>query len=119
MLQQATIDVNLADLSGNTPLHACADADNVEGLRLLLAHPGMGSLDTRDAGGRTPLMLAVSKGSLACARELVGVEGVDLDTRDGQGRSLEEVARARGSAEVERLIRDARRPAGAHWSNTH
>ena len=40
------------------------------------------ALPSRNAGGRTPLMSAVWGGSLACVRELVAMEGVDLTTRD-------------------------------------
>ena len=92
LLQYPGVDVNCRDTDGWTALHYSVYSDNLEGLRLLLAHPGMRSLNTR-AGAGTPLMWAVLRGSLSCVRELVGVEGVDLDTRDGQGRSLEEVAR--------------------------
>ena len=38
-------------------------------------------------------MVAVFKGSLGCVRQLVRIEGMDLETRDDEGRSLKEVAR--------------------------
>ena len=38
-------------------------------------------------------MVAVFKGSVGCVRELVRIEGMDLETRDDEGRSLEEMAR--------------------------
>ena len=93
LLQQPGIDMNCRDRGGRTALHYSVYGDNPEGLRLLLAHPSMGSINTRTDNGDTPLMLAVNQGRLSCVVELVGVEGVDLDTRDGQGRSLEDRAR--------------------------
>ena len=109
MLQQAAIDVNLADLGGNTPLHACVDADNVEGLRLLLAHHAMASLNARNGDGMTPLMFAIGQEAVGCVRELVQVEGVDLDTRDDTGLTLEEVAEEIGAKEVREVLKVARR----------
>ena len=93
LLQQPGIDVNCRDRWGQTALHYSVTGDNPEGLRLLLAHPGMGSINTRDNDGDTPLMAAIRRGRLSCVIELVRVSGVDLDTRDDEGRSLEEVAR--------------------------
>ena len=110
LLQYPGVDVNCQNTGGSTALHDSVYSDNLEGLRLLLAHPGMRSLNTK-AGGWTPLMRAVYAGHLSCVIELVRVEGVDLDTRDGQGRSLEEVARAGSNTEIERLIHEARQQA--------
>ena len=45
-------------------------------------------------------MNAVWWNRVECVRELVAVEGVDLETRDSQGRGLEEVARVKGSLEA-------------------
>ena len=39
-------------------------------------------------------MMAVCCGSVEVVRELVRVEGVDLETRDDEGESLEQVAMA-------------------------
>merc|ERR1719319_1851524 len=93
LLQYPGVDVNCQDTGGKTALHYSNYVDNLEGLRLLLAHPGMRSLNTRGDGEWTPLMTAVCRGSLSCVRGLVRGEGVDLDTRDGQGRSLEDMVR--------------------------
>ena len=91
LLQYPGVDVNYQNILDHTALHYSVRGDNLEGLRLLLAHPGMRSLNTRAGeNSETPLMLAVHHGSLSCVRELVGVEGVDLDTRDDRGRSLEQ-----------------------------
>jgi len=108
LLQYPGVDVNCQDIWGTTALHYSVPNDNLEGLRLLLAHPGMRSLNTRAGGGWTPLMTAVCRGSLSCVRELVGEEGVDLDTRDGQGRSLQEVARKDQRQDILDILQAAR-----------
>ena len=91
LLSQPSLNVNSTTSIGATALHlACP---NVTGLRLLLADPRLTSINARDGFGNTPLMWAVSDGSVECVRELVMVEGVDLETRDDDGTSLEQVAR--------------------------
>ena len=96
LLSQPSLDVNSSNSNGSTALHWARG--NVTGLRLLLADPRLTSINARDGGGWTPLMSAVWWGSVEVVRELVRVEGVDLETRDGEGRSLEQVARQRGGA---------------------
>ena len=93
LLQQASQDINRSDNYGTTAIHYASASDNVTGLRMLLGDPRLTSVNARNQLGRTPLMVAVREGSLECVRELVRVEGVDLETRDGEGRSLDEVAR--------------------------
>ena len=92
LLSQPSLDVNTSNSGGNTALHWATS--NVTGLRLLLAHPRLNSINARGwpRSGETPLMRAVGCGSVEAVRELVRVEGVDLETRDDLGRSLEMVA---------------------------
>ena len=92
LLCQPSLDMNLSDSDGHTALH-CAHS-NVTGLRLLLADPRLTtSINARGWCGQTPLMTAMWNGSVEVVRELVRVEGVDLETRDDQGSNLEQVAR--------------------------
>ena len=63
------------------------------GLRMLLGDPRLTSVNTGSKGGFTPLMVAVLKDKAEFVRELMRVEGVDLETRDGEGRSAEDLAR--------------------------
>ena len=92
LLSQPNLDVNSITSNGLTALHYASR--NVTGIRLLLAHPPrLTSVNARGYAGWTPLMSAVWWGSVEVVRELVRVEGVDLETRDDQGSSLEEVAR--------------------------
>ena len=60
---------------------------------MLLEDPRLTSVNTRNQPGETPLMTAVTEGSVKCVRELVRVKGIDLGTRNGDRRGLEEVAR--------------------------
>ena len=62
-------------------------------VRQLASHPRQGSLNSKDCGGDTAIMLAVSEGRAECVLALGRVAGVDLDIRDEDGRSLEERAR--------------------------
>ena len=96
LLSQPSLDVNTSNSYGRTALHWAYS--NVTGLRLLLADPRLTSVNARDCGGWTPLMRAVWWGSVEVVRELVRVEGVDLETRDDGGRSLEQVARESNGA---------------------
>ena len=93
LLHHPSVAINSSDVCGNTAIHAASVTGNVIGLRMLLGDPRLTSVNARNQLGRTPLMVAVREGSLECVRELVRVEGVDLETRDGGGGGLMEVAR--------------------------
>jgi len=108
LLDCPDIEVNCQDRMGNTPLHAAAEVDNVFGLNLLLAHRNMASLNFRNSEGHTPLMFAVGQGGLNCASQLLMVDGIDLNTRDGMGLTLEEVAGEVGATEMIELIQGVR-----------
>ena len=62
-------------------------------MRRLLTHPNMSSLNSKAVWGESPLMGAVARGQLEVVKALVEVEAVDVDTVDGQGRTLLQVAR--------------------------
>ena len=53
----------------------------------------MSSLNSKAVWGESPLMGAVARGQLEVVKALVEVEAVDVDTVDGQGRTLLQVAR--------------------------
>ena len=94
LVDHAGLDVNLPDSSGRTALHlACYETFGDAGLvRLLLAHPSLACLNSRDSWGASPIMAAVSSGNMDCFRELARLPGVNLETRNEQGLGLEEVA---------------------------
>ena len=92
LLQQPSLDMNSINGHGTTAVfYACLN-NKVIGLRMLLGDPRLTSVNTRDPEGRTALMIAVLNDRVGCVRELVRVEGLDLETR-GNNMSLEKVAR--------------------------
>ena len=95
LLQQPEINVNTADANGMTALHwACLNKCSVEMLRMLLAARGQACYNLRrNWSGVTPLMCAINHNKLDHVKELLGVEEVDLDTRDKKERGLEDTAR--------------------------
>ena len=62
-------------------------------MRRLLTHPNMSAPNSKAVWGETPLMGAVARGQLEVVKALVEVEAIDVDTVDGQGRMLVQVAR--------------------------
>ena len=56
-----------------TSLPLSAGVDNVDSLKLLVAHPTITSLNTSNNMGFTPLMSAVFCGGINCVKELVGL----------------------------------------------
>ena len=58
-----------------------------------MTHPNMTSPNSKAVWGESPLMGAVARGQLEVVKALVEVEAIDLDTLDGQGRTLLQVAR--------------------------
>ena len=93
LLQQPGIDLDCSNDNGCTAMHYACLYGRVEVLRMLLAAQSQGSINKRDKQGRTPLMCASEFGQVECVRLMVGVAGVDLKTRDEEGRSLEDRTR--------------------------
>ena len=93
LLKQPSLDINRSNSQGFTAVHKACFHDNVTSIRMLLGDPRLTSVNARNFIGWTPLLMAVFGGSIECVRELVRVEGVDLETTDAEGRSLEEAAR--------------------------
>jgi ankyrin repeat protein len=89
--------VNVGDSGGSTPLMLAVEEGDMDSVRILLrelARWGAGvDINAMDREGRTALMVAVANERMECVREMVVVPGVDLHTRDRQGRGLEDQAR--------------------------
>ena len=93
LLQQPGIDIDCSDVYGQTAMHLACVCGSVEVLRVLLAAQSQGSINKRDNSGYTPLMYASVNGRVECVRMMLSVAGVDLETRDGDGKSLEDSTR--------------------------
>ena len=93
LLQQEDCDLSLEDSYKMTALHYACYTGRVGMVRQLASHPRQGSLNSKDKWGDTAIMLAVECGEAECVLALGRVAGVELDTRDRDGNSLEKVAR--------------------------
>ena len=85
LLLQGTVDVNVRDYWGRTPLsHAATYNSSSDIVKLLLQHNA--DLDTRDSEGRTPLSHAASRGHLATV-ELLVQYNANINSKDIKGRT--------------------------------
>ena len=89
------IDITNVTSDGYTALHMAASNGNAEAIPLIANDSRMTSklMNTKNRYGYTALMLAVGKGHLDCVKELTKLEGVDWETKNHRGESLEDVAR--------------------------
>ena len=79
--------------SAVSALHCACQEDNVPAISLIARHPSKPNLNTENSRGETPLMVAVKCGSINSLRCLLGLPGVDMETKDEEGRDLMEIAR--------------------------
>lgn len=103
LLLEAGAGATAADAYGVTPLHLACRAGRPENARVLLAAGA--DANARAASGATPLHEAAVSGDTATARLLLLSAGADPAARDGRGRSAADVARAKGFARAEEIIR--------------
>ena len=100
LLEHPEIDAKATTNRGNTILHyACYGHGGPDILRRLLAHPNIDPNVKNLMDGCTPIMdllqrnhinIVIQRGRL---QALVESDKVDLDVKDPQGRSLEDLAR--------------------------
>ncbi len=97
LLVAAGADVNCYGADGWTPLTNVCLCDNPEGLRLLLAAPGI-EVNKPNRGGRTALEIATQKGSTECLR-LLFEAGIAIPEDDTP-------APANGDSEAQQQLRE-------------
>lgn len=68
--RRPSVDINIQDIKGHTPLHVAVLGSQIEVLRVLLGIPGI-RLDLADKEGRTPLALTSHRGLKAVAHTLI------------------------------------------------
>ncbi|XP_071953360.1 uncharacterized protein [Antedon mediterranea] len=84
LLQEDTIEKNVPDLNGDTPLNLAASKGHLEVTRLIasvLIREGLG-VDTRNNEGCTALLLATKNGHYQCAKVLLTEGNSSVYTRD-------------------------------------
>ena len=101
-------NVNAVDRdTKETPLHHAAETCYDERIAELLVTHGA-KLESRDAGGQTPLLKAVGSGNYGVVKVLLA-RGARVNVRDRYGTSLLDAARASEYRDVIRLLTSAER----------
>ncbi|XP_022083134.1 POTE ankyrin domain family member A-like [Acanthaster planci] len=83
-LVKNNVDPNLPDKNGNSPLMYCAETGNAAGIEILsksFRRLGL-DVDTVNADGMTPLMVAAKSGYVECAQLLAHEAKASLSRRD-------------------------------------
>ena len=91
LLSSPGIQVNAKDNEDWTALHFACGNGSLASLSKLLAAPGL-QLNERNDKGWTPIMEAIRCGKTDAVLQMAAVREVDLDVKDKEGRSLEELA---------------------------
>ena len=105
LLSHPRIDVNAKDIHLDTALHLVFSNEAI--LHKLLATPGL-LLNEKNSTGETPIMSAARRGRVGAVKLMAAKEQVDLDERDIEGRSLEEMGLRYGNAELAQVVLEAR-----------
>ena len=107
LLSHPRIDVNVKNTNLGTALHQACVSFNEAILHKILATPGL-LLNEKNSRGETPIMIAVRFGRVGAVKLMVAKEQVDLDVKDNEGRSLEEMGLHWGDAELAQVVLEAR-----------
>ncbi|CUS07183.1 unnamed protein product, partial [Tuber aestivum] len=86
LLEHDTIEVNLADNDGRTPLDLATRGNRLKIARLLLERPDI-NLNLTDNSGGTVLHQAAQIGAVGITALLIAREDIDADSVDGLGRT--------------------------------
>ena len=81
LLKSYNADANSKEGCGRNALHIAVWANNTEGTRLLLGHPGLTSLNEEDKWGYTPAMWAIVNNQMKCLPMLLDDLRIDLNIR--------------------------------------
>lgn len=91
-------DLNEEYLSWGTPLHTAAEHGNVEAIKALV-EAGADINKKSGVHGYTPLHRTMGRWNLNAAKALL-IEGADPNVEDDKGRSIEDIIRQYGPAEL-------------------
>ena len=95
LINMPGIDINQTDQDNRTPLHLACSHNYPNIIRALGTNTALSSesLNKKDGYGRSALMVAVEWGHLEAVKEMIKIIGVDLETVNREGETLEDVAR--------------------------
>lgn len=101
------VDVNSADRTGDTPLHATMWRGQLGSARLLLATAGIDP-NIQNAQGETPLHIATEKNQLEIVRLLLATDGIVPNIQDAKGRTPLHLSAKHGYDEIVKVLLTAR-----------
>ena len=93
LLSRQDIDLAVLDIFGRSALHFACAKGMAAVIPVLSSRMPAHLLNIKDLDGSTALMVAVEFGHLSCMQEMAKLEGVDWQTRNRRGETLEDVAR--------------------------
>jgi ankyrin repeat protein len=95
LLARDDLDITATYGNGNTALHVACYTGNAECVAVLGKDRRMNSniINIKDNFGETALMKAVEHNKLTCVEMMAELDGVDWETKNKDGKSLEDVAR--------------------------
>ena len=91
LLSSEGIKVNAKTGWDSTALHHACSCGSLASLSKLLAAPGV-KLNERDLLSNTPIMWAIRGRKTEAVLQMAAVRDVDLDVKDNEGESLEDLA---------------------------
>ncbi|MBR3925184.1 MAG: ankyrin repeat domain-containing protein [Akkermansia sp.] len=106
LLIEAGADVNATGDDGWTPLTNSCLYENEEGVRLLLAAPGI-QVNKPNRIGDTAIIWAAVKGNIVCLRLLMNMPGIDINFIDSDGKTALEWAQQNDHDACADLLRRA------------
>ena len=98
-----TIDMNVQDNMGMTPLYAACSEGHADVLSFLI-HDGRVDVMKSEEDGRTPLHAACQEGRLEVVKLLVGDERVDVNVKDEKGVTPLLLCSKNGHVDVVRFL---------------
>ena len=96
LLARHDIDIAADNMTRINALHIACLMGSSDVIPLLgrSIHMTVSLLNTKDCRlGKTALMWAVENGNLSCVKEMAKLEGVDWETKNDEGQTLEDVAK--------------------------
>jgi|GEM_PF-5324055 len=81
-----SVDINLCDFDGNTPLHLACQNGHVECVLMLLKHSDI-DVNIQNKNENTPLHLACINGRPSCVEALLKHSGIDINVKNEYGET--------------------------------